>query len=704
MNPNALSQVDDASIEARLPDRPVTSVRDVEALYGKLYALGRGLSGDYGPFLSPDAAGDLIGQERLVVTRVDLSDGSATLADDPVRVVTYAQELSEPSADGLVPDVRRVAHAKFEAARGVDHSITHASGQSNGPEKHADHAIERFTRWPSEDAVRAEAETHGDGWLLDRLDELGGDGAAMGRVADAVRTATEDGQFLHTVAFRFDQDTLATTDAFEPAAAWHLPGEIEVLQEAMVRRKTTKFRTKNKADEASGEGVCYVDDTEEEVYGVVDDPLKWYLSKQMERFPRLDPDQSWRTQGLGRQASIAAQNATTFLEACAEPAPGVSAYYLPYFEGEISTADATVLYRKLVAQADNTTDRNAVASLYDELRARGSDDVPADLRFVFMIVEKYQKDRWRLHSFEPSATVHHGVELARSHNEAVASPVFGDDRPLPREESFDLLARRDGARGWLNTVTSVYYFERTCAPPDTDDDPSSDDIRFRAPAKVAGGRAVDVDGLLGAYVDLLTDRMDPDGEYPFPTAKFAEQHAQLTALANAGLLDTDEDTDYTVETDMSEVTDDAERSRTEQLEEFIARHDALSGEEAFERRAVFLLGALNGRITRRQRRDNRGSTAVTTYPVDGVTKHNLKRTARELLTSNFVYTEEARKEGIRVQGTLYAELVERIVEEMEHSDPTTWDLSTDDLRYHYAMGIAYGLNDSSTSNYEDTDD
>jgi CRISPR-associated protein Cas8b/Csh1 subtype I-B len=155
---------------------------------------------------------------------------------------------------------------------------------------------------------------------------------------------------------------------------------------------------------------------------------------------------------------------------------------------------------------------------------------------------------------------------------------------------------------------------------------------------------------------------------------------------------------------MTQATNDTELSRTERLDDFIARHDALAGEDTYERRAAFLLGALNGRITRRQRRDNRGSTAVTTYPVDGVTKHNLKRTARELLTSNFVYTEEARKEGIRVQGTLYTELVEGIVENMEHDDPTEWDLSTDDLRYHYAMGIAYGLNDRSTSDYEESDD
>src|SRR5699024_6052554 len=297
MDSEALYEVKDEEIEAALPDRPVTSIRDVESLYGKLYTLGRGLTGAYGPFLSPDAAGELVGDERLVIVRVNLTDGTATLPEDPVRVVTYASETSKPTNEGLCPDIEHVAHAKFEAARGVDHSITHLSGQTNEPEKHADHAIERFTRWPNEDAVLAEADAHDDGWLLDALDAFGEGEGAMERIASAAAEKTEEGQFLHTVACKLDDDAVATTEQFDPDATWHLPGEIEVLQEAMVRRKTTKFRAKNEAEDASGDGICYVADTDEEVYGVVDDPLKWYLSKQMERFPRFDPDRSWRTQG-----------------------------------------------------------------------------------------------------------------------------------------------------------------------------------------------------------------------------------------------------------------------------------------------------------------------------------------------------------------------------------------------------------------------
>ncbi|QLH77556.1 hypothetical protein HZS55_09705 [Halosimplex rubrum] len=692
LDAEALRNLDDGTIDAALPDRPVTSVRDLQSLYGRLYALGRGLTGEYGPFLSPDAAADLVGEERLVVVRVELADDEVALADDPVRVVPYVEERSGPTGDGLVPDLSHVAHAKFEAARGVDHSITHLSGQTNGPEKHADHAVERFTRWPSEDAVREEASDHDDGWLLDALDELGGDDDAMERVAEAVAEVTREGQYLHTVAFGFEGDAVATTDRFDADATWHLPGEVEVLQEAMVRRKTTKFRAKNEAEDASGDGTCYVGDTDEEVYGVVDDPLKWYLSKQMERFPRFDPDQSWRTQGLGREAAIAAQNATTFLDACAEPAPGVSAFYFPYFERTPTVGDADELYSTLVRQTEGI-DENAVASLYDDLQDEPGEPAE-DLRFVLMVVEKYQKDRWRLLAFEPNGTVHYGLELAEKHQDALNSPLFGEDGPLPVREEFALLAPGRNRLEWLNVVTGVGYFARTCAPPDDDDEPSSDDLRFRATADVVGGHRIEAASLLSAYVDRIAERFDPDDDFPFPGTAVAEQHAQLTALANGDLLATDADTDYTVDTTMTETTTDdgGEPSRTERLDEFIERHDALADGE---RQGVFALGALVGRISRYQRSKNRSMTAVTRHPIDKISRHNVTQVATEVIDANVVYSEE---EGYN--GTMYAELMDEVVDGLLDRDPDDWDLDTADLRYHYAMGIAYGLNDRSTSEYD----
>jgi len=70
--------------------------------------------------------------------------------------------------------------------------------------------------------------------------------------------------------------------------------------------------------------------------------------------------------------------------------------------------------------------------------------------------------------------------------------------------------------------------------------------------------------------------------------------------------------------------------------------------------------------------------------------------ATEVIDANVVYSDE---EGY--SGTMYAELMDEVVDGLSARPPNDWELDTDDLRYHYALGIAYGLNDRSTSGSTD---
>lgn len=677
MEVGALDDVSSDEIEDSIPTRPIASLRDIEVLYGALYTLGRGLTGPYGAYLTPDAAAEQVGSEALVTIRVDLRGDSATLADPAVELEMFPE--------GLIP---AVAHSKFAAAMGVDHSITHQSGQTNGPEKHADHAFERLSRWPKEEPVAEVADNHEDGWLIDVLAKLSEDETVETRLRERVTDLiSEEGQLLHTVTVAFDEGEFAVTDQYHEGETWHYPGEIEVLQEAMAARKTGKFRSKNDADDASGDGTCFVFDTEETVYGVVDDPMKHYLSKQMEKFPDFDADESWRTQGLSRDAAIRAQNAETFLDACTVSAPGTSAFYLPYPPGEIDAETARRLYELLAQQTKAGEDYSPVGETYRELKKDGTLD---RLRFSLIIVNKYQKDRWRVLASTPTADTHVIEDITNAHRTALDSHWLGDAGVLPVREKFPLLSITESEQ-LSNIVASVGYLAETCFGEDADD-PSSDDFRFRGTATVASGQPLRVDELLGEYVARLSDRFDPDDEYPFPDATFAQQYAQFNALAECDLL-TAEDNRLTTSpdfmTEQSETT--TAKSRQETFEQFVDEHPALSDKT---REGVFALGALVGRITRYQRDQDKSMTAVKQYPIDNLTKHNITRIATDVVESNVVYSDE---EGYK--RTMFGELMQAVADGLESSDPNDWSLSTDDLRFHYAMGIAYGLNDSSTSDY-----
>jgi len=673
MNTEALNDVDNETIESTIPRRPIASLRDIEVLYGALYTLGRGLTGQYGAYLTPDAASEQIGNETLVVVRVDLRGDKATLGNPPVKLEMFPEEL-----------VPRVAHSKYSAAKGVDHSITHQSGQTNGPEKQGDHALERLTSWPTQEPVVEAASEHDDGWLIETLAELGEDDSVETKIRDEVEAlVSEEGQLLHTVAIAFDDGELNTTAQFQSDEAWHYPGEIEVLQEAMAARKTGKFRAKNEAEDASGDGTCFVFDTDETVYGVVDDPMKHYLSKQMEKFPAFDADRSWQTQGLSRDAAIRAQNADTFLDACAIPAPGTSAFYLPYPTGEIDADSATALYELLSEQVNSGDEYSPVGGKYRKLKATDKLDA---IRFSLVIVNKYQKDRWRVLAATPTASAHIIEDLTKEHGDVLDSQWVHEKEIFPKYEGFPLLNIGD-AESLSNVVSSVAYLGETCLGDDADD-PSSDDFRFRGTATIASGKQLRVEELLEEYVAKLVDEFEPDDQFPFPMATLAQQYVQINALRACDLLTAD---DERLKRQPQHMTDQTSQTpadnRQEQFEQFIEDHPALSDKT---REGVFALGALVGRISRYQSREGKSMTAVKQYPIDNLTKQNIRRIATEVVDSNIVYSDE-------YAGTMYGELMDTVCDGLETAEPTDWKLSTQDLRFHYAMGIAYGQNDSSTS-------
>ena len=678
MDTNALSGVEDETIESAIPRRPIASLRDIEVLYGALYTLGRGLTGPYGAYLTPDTAADQIGSESLVVIRVDLRDGKAKLGDPPVKLKMFPEDL-----------VSRVAHSKFSAANGDDYSITHQSGQTNGPEKQGDHAVERLTSWPNQEAIEEVASDHEDGWIIEKLAELGADDESEKRIRDEVESLlSEEDQLLHTVAIAFDNSEVSTTAQFQSNETWHYPGEIEVLQEAMAARKTGKFRANTQgADDASGDGTCFVFDTDETVYGVVGDPMKHYLSKQMEKFPAFDADRSWQTQGLGRDAAIRAQNADTFLDACAIPSPGTSAFYLPYPTGKIDADTARGIYKLLSKQVNADSDSSPVGKKYRDLKETGQLDI---IRFSLIIVNKYQKDRWRVLAATPTASTHVIEDLTRQHRIFQHSRWVEEEEIFPKREKFPLLSiTKTGPLS--NVVSSVAYLGETCLGDDADD-PSSDDFRFRGTATIASGEQLHVEELFEEYVAKLVDRFDPDSQYPFPIATLAQQYVQFNALRACDLLTADDERLVTQPKHMSDQTSQATAdNRQEQFEQFIEDHPALSDKT---RQGVFALGALVGRISRYQSDDGRGTTAVSQYPIGNLTKHNIRRIATEVVESNVIYSEE---EGYKQ--TMYGELMQAVADGLESTDQNELTLSTEDLRFHYAMGIAYGKNDSSTSDY-----
>jgi len=694
-------------LAGELPDSPIGSLRDIQYLYGKLYTLATTGGGDYAPYLTPDAAGDLIDtDDSLIVVRIDFSGDEPRLAADkrgPVWVTRYSEDLIEP-----------VAHCKYPAARGIDHSVTHQAGRNSDPEKLARYATERLTKWATDEVVREVADGHEDGWLIDALAVLGEDDDVLATIEEGVERELggESATALLTVQVRLDAD-----------ADYRWPGESDVFLEAMRRRKLSKLVTKNKADNSSGDATDLVTGQSTRTVGTSEDPQNYFLGKQLEKFPGLDIEDAWRTHPISEDAAVTVMNAETFVEACTYRTFGAKVYYLPYVWGRLSAANAQDLY-ELLYNAENESDsadhdRTPVELAYDNRDALFGD---AELRFYVSAVMPHQMSRYDVFGETLNGRLLYPLELAREHDHLVRdTSAFRPDTertaPLPTNENWDLLVGSDGR---LGSIPTGWYFHQTFAERDTDD-ADADDPRIEALVAVLSGDAISVETLLAEYVDrIVSDQRDDETE-GFPSFRVAGQFAQLCALATdeLDLLTTDDDEkepitreptygEYTMDVPEEMLTTDGGNPAATKLESFVEDTPALAHDEGAplndQRRGAFLLGTLVGEIGSYQEYDqDRSTTLVDQFPVKSITGSRIKKVTQESIAKTLTYTRQEKKQGRSYPGTKADHIVERLRETILRPDPDEWELDTDDLRFYYALGVTYGMNDHPDWDSTETD-
>ena len=680
-------EYDDEELAAELPDSPISSLRSIQYLYGKLYTLGTLGGGDYAPYLTPDAADDIIDTEdSLIVVRVDVSGDEPSLANDdrgPVRVTRYSEDL-----------VQSVGHCKYPAARGIDHSVTHQAGRNSDPEKLARYAQERLTKWAVDDVVQDVAAEHDDGGIIDALARLGDDEEILESIENGVTEALggESTTALLTVQVKADPD-----------GDYRWPGEIDGFMEAMRRRKLSKLVTKNKADDSSGEATDLVSGDGARTVGTAEDPQNYFLGKQLEKFPGLDIEEAWRSHPISEDAAVTVMNAETIVDECSYRTFGAKVYYLPYFQ-RVPTPDSARELYTLLYHATEDDEMTPVERAYQELRNRESE---YELRFYVSAVMPHQMSRYDVFGETMNGRLLYPKTLAVEHNNVVDNTAvfqWDSDRtaPMPTHDGWDLLTE-DNQR--LHSVSTGWYFGETFAERD-DDEAAADDPRIEALIDVLSGDSIAVETLLEEYVDRIdTDENDENVE-SFPSFRVASQFAQLCAMATdeLDLLSTDDPgkesitrepnyEEHSMETATQILATDGGNSAAEKLETFIEDTPALAHDPDAslndQRRGAFLLGVLIGEVGGYQNySEERSTTLIDQYPVKSITRTRIKKVTQEAIGKTITYT---RGEDRTI--TLFEHVVERLRETILRPDPDEWEIETDDLRFYYALGVTYGMND-----------
>jgi len=686
-------------LEAELPDSPIGSLRDLQYLYGKLYTLATTGGGEYAPYLTPDAAGDLVDTDNsLIVVRVDVSADEPRLADDSlgsVQVTRYTEDL-----------IQQVGHCKYPAARGIDHSVTHQAGRNSDPEKLARYAKERLIKWAVDDEVSDVAEEHLDGWMINQLAKLGENETALGTIEDTVirKLGGESATSLLTIQLKV-----------EPDGDYKWPGELTVFQEAMRKRKLSKLVEKNNADDSSGDATDLVTGSPARTVGTSEDPQNYFLGKQLEKFPGLDIEEAWRSHPISEDAAITVMKADTFVEACTYRTFGAKVYYLPYVFGRLAAEKVHRLY-ELLYQAVEEEETTPIENAYKRERERTIEE--RDFRFYVSAVMPHQMSRYDVFGETLNGRLHYPKQLAVTHNKFVKTvSAFNRSHymewtaPLPTNQNWELLETNDEQ---LHAVSTGWYFRQTFAERD-DDEADSDDPRIEALISVLSGEAIAVDVLLEEYVSRIIDEQTDDGEYEgFPSFLVASQFAQLCVLADndLNLLQTTDtsknpitqqpnyDTNTMPSLDEIAIADGGHPAAPK-LESFISETPALSPANDHEpdsvtsqRRGAFLLGALVGDIGSYQEySEDRSTTLVDQYPVKSITPSRIKKVTQETIAKTLTYTRQEKKQQGNYPGTKADHIVDRLRDTILNPDPEEWEIETDDLRFYYALGVTYGMND-----------
>ena len=716
--------LDTDKLDALLPTESVHSLRQVQATYG---ALAEAASGGATPpgqkkyslyftpsELEPFIASDNDEERFLVGVRVDFT------GENPAYKGIDVAPLSREVAPQL-------GLSRYPWGKAIDHSITRCGSKTSGSSASTvvTYCNECLTRWTNGDggepAVGKVAGEHPDGWLIQGLAELGANEGIQDQIKQDVEAKISgEPRVVATVQLKLDPADLEESPVADETG-WFHPGEIPVFNEAMKARKTWKYISKNVNGTSEGEAACMITGENGHVVGAAEDPFELFTLQHTEKFDELKGKHSWREHPVSDDAALLLDAGTGLLDACRETRNGLGVYTLPYFT-TISDKRAKLLYRTLSKLQDTDLgEEHKVVWLQRKIEehadSTGDDSLVDALRFYIITIRDDQGDIFVFNE-EPDATIYPPREISNAHIDVLSSRSFseiGFSQPDDWRHIQPLTVKKE----IVSNIIGGSYARDTVYSREKDKNSSEDSATANEPSEwlsfaMLAGEQINREWLLDQYVTRFAQQREHDDENRLSKNHVLTQFAQLNALAKAGLL-TDSDGRETerraTDMDNSTTTDGVSNSldgfpgieelitegvpslteiREYQLREFLAERTELNGddEESEQRRGAFLIGVLLGQLSTHQRKDREmNRTFANRYQAEDITLGQLQKVMTELLSKDSIYEAEHKYSH---DGSCFPETSGRL-SDLAGTPPTEWSLSLPDARFHFALGVTYGL-------------
>lgn len=710
-----------------VPERRIASLYDVAMLYagcGLYEKLTSPHSRSDLPLavlraMTPHEKVDLLDPEEdttFIAVRIDLSGNKPCLGDPSVVIENYTEEI-----------VFQVGHM-YRQKTGSQTAYSIVNGASSEPPEKIAHDSwgnrflrGRLERWPFCDAADTIIEEgHDEENILTSLRTLG----SKENVLDDIEQS-----LVNQATFNKTSALIGIKVKLNSDSKYLYPGEVPVLNKVALRRRENDFLSVS-VDDSSGNGTDFVTGEEGTVHGGSTGILSQYGKKQVERFPNLDSEESWRSRPIREEIASEVFNFGSLLRnGLYRMVNGVRIYYLSYprepmtpdlfkrFYDEVyeplrSSDDSIAALERVLTSARDSEPYNedigspTLEAALAELDEEGNES-PAYEVFegedawlhVYGLMHVAKDTPKRTYVDEPSISLRALAELS-DESDRVVEMLGGTSLFGTMMSNMDRLSRGQTPRRILQ---GRFFDDTTAKSPDEDENRASnfsataDDALFAREAKLLRGKPIAAGSLLEDYVRCIIKKqqsmMGASNNDSFPKWVVVEQYAQLLALEKAELLQPDKVLSHGLANMSAMKLDKNCDSRDDRLQDFLSSHDALKTAEA---RAVFLTGGLIARVTATQYEKKVSTKMVDQHPVSSVTKRSLQRIVHQAIEKNTTYEQMDDHQSNR-------RYTDRLPGVMLQSNPQSWNLTETEVKWLYALGTAYGKQDSSLDPDPDTD-
>jgi len=538
-----------------------------------------------------------------------------------------------------------------------DHSLTQRASSSILTE------LDRLINWPNDEDI-------GDAVNETVVSELA-------TAFDTYESEMRDDVEQHDEAI--DYKALLTVRIQEGDSVRY-PGEIEALTRGTFNAYKDVLETASNATGSTGTARCAVCDEKGETYGLGAKLDAMYTFKKQWPFPEYNASNSWQSRPLCIDCIRNLETASKlFLDKQSYGAPGVRCRVVPY---AIPVANAEERLRGLIRAGyeslTNGESKQPLSAAWEQYRTDiellDEEDV---LRLSFV---HYIRDSNKSHG----VTTIDGVSL--DHVDRI-SETFGS--VLETHPAFEIEPFSDiRPPSEKEIFTGIWLYNLLCDSSDSDHEGSSigDDSRWAnyTEALLTGSSirySELVSGIVREAIARYRERVTEEEteDYPYDSFHIAQAFAFQQTCARLGML-ADESTSHTMTIDS--ITGEY-MTLGDGLAEFIDAHESI--EQSPGRRAAFILGAVAAQLSAWQMKRSLNRTFIQNRDVAHLSTENLSKWETAIWEKAKTYNAQNGN-----YGSPWSTAQELFHEAILEGENDGWNVTRDELQYHYILGVTFG--------------